>query len=129
MACRLVGAKPLPEPMLAYWQVNSGEQIQVKFKSESIFIQEDLFENVACQNGGHFVQRYVSKHGFEHDCIQTWGSSKAHIVVFFPERLNNKKNHITFNRFIIKGRVITNQLPLILMKFWKSNFLHISKYI
>ena len=34
MACRLFGAKPLPEPMLAYCQLDSWEQISVKFESE-----------------------------------------------------------------------------------------------
>ena len=34
MDCRLFGAKPLPEPMLAYWQLDSWEQVSVKFKSE-----------------------------------------------------------------------------------------------
>ena len=34
MACRLFGAKPLLEPMLAYCQLDSWEQILVKFKSE-----------------------------------------------------------------------------------------------
>ena len=34
MACRLFGAKPLPEPMLAYYQLHSGEQISAKFQSE-----------------------------------------------------------------------------------------------
>ena len=34
LACRLFGAKPLPEPMLAYWQLDSWEQISVKFESE-----------------------------------------------------------------------------------------------
>ena len=34
MACRLFGAKPLPEPMLAYCQLDSREQISVKFGSE-----------------------------------------------------------------------------------------------
>ena len=33
MACRLFGAKPLPEPMLFYWQLDSWEQISVKFES------------------------------------------------------------------------------------------------
>ena len=35
MACRLFGAKPLPEPMLAYCQLDSYEHISVKFESES----------------------------------------------------------------------------------------------
>ena len=34
IACRLFGAKPLPEPMLAYCQLESWEQISVKFESE-----------------------------------------------------------------------------------------------
>ena len=59
MACRLFGAKPLPEPMLAYCHLDSWEQISVKFESEFnhiIFIQENAFENVICQNGGYFVK-------------------------------------------------------------------------
>ena len=47
MACRLFGAKPLLEPMLVYYQLNSWEQISVKFESEFYhFIQEIAFENV-----------------------------------------------------------------------------------
>ena len=34
MACCLFGIKPLPEPMLAYCQLHSWEQISVKFESE-----------------------------------------------------------------------------------------------
>ena len=34
MACRLFGAKPLPEPMLAYYQLYPQEQISVKFQSK-----------------------------------------------------------------------------------------------
>ena len=34
VACRLFGAKPLPEPLLAYCQPDSREQISVKFESE-----------------------------------------------------------------------------------------------
>ena len=34
MACRLFGTKPLPEPMLAYGQLNTWKQISVKFESE-----------------------------------------------------------------------------------------------
>ena len=32
MACHLFGAKPLPEPMLAYYQLDSWEQISVKIE-------------------------------------------------------------------------------------------------
>ena len=34
MACRLFGTKPLPEPMLAYCQLDSWEQVSVKFESK-----------------------------------------------------------------------------------------------
>ena len=34
MACHLFSTKPLPEPMLAYCQLNSWKQISVKFESE-----------------------------------------------------------------------------------------------
>ena len=34
MTCHLFGTKPLPEPMLAYCQLDSWEQISVKFESE-----------------------------------------------------------------------------------------------
>ena len=34
MACRLFGSKPLPEPMMAYCQLDFLEQISMKFESE-----------------------------------------------------------------------------------------------
>ena len=34
MARRLVGAKPLPEPMLTYGQLDPKEQTSVKFESK-----------------------------------------------------------------------------------------------
>ena len=58
IAYRLFGAKPLPESMLLYFQLD-------KFQWNSnwhsiIFIQENAFEIVVCQNGSHFVQREMS---------------------------------------------------------------------
>ena len=35
MACRLFGAKPLPEPLLTYCQLDSQEQTSVKFESQN----------------------------------------------------------------------------------------------
>ena len=62
MDCCLFGTKPLPEPMLAYCQLDSWEQISVTFKSEFIiFIRENAFEIVVCQNGSHFVQGEMPK--------------------------------------------------------------------
>ena len=54
MACRLFGAKPLPEPMLAYCWLDSWEQISNR--DSIIFIQEHAFEIVVCQDDSHFVQ-------------------------------------------------------------------------
>ena len=56
MACRLLGAKPLHEPMLAYCWLDSWEHISVIYESEFIFIQENAIKNAVYQNGGHFVQ-------------------------------------------------------------------------
>ena len=58
MACCLFGAKPSPEPVLAYCQLDSREQISVKFESEfyNFFSRKCIWKNVVCQNGGHFVQ-------------------------------------------------------------------------
>ena len=61
MACHLVGAKPLPEPVLAYCKLYSWEQQSVNSNQNSIiFIQENAFENVVCQNGTHYVQGELS---------------------------------------------------------------------
>ena len=58
MACRLFGAKPLPEPMLAYCQLDHWEQISVKFELEKI--QENAFQNVISQIGFHLGQGEMS---------------------------------------------------------------------
>ena len=61
MACRLFGAKPLPEPMLVCCRLNSWEQISVKFESEFYhFHKKNASEIVVCQNSGHFVQGEMS---------------------------------------------------------------------
>ena len=62
MACRLLGAKPLPELMLVHCQLDSWEQISVKIELEFCHFDfwENSFENVMCQNGSHFVQRRVN---------------------------------------------------------------------
>ena len=40
MACRLLGAKPLSEPMLPYYQLDPKEYISVKFYSKFKKIQK-----------------------------------------------------------------------------------------
>ena len=50
MACRLVGAKSLSEPMLDYCQLDPCEHISVKIKKNAtIFIEENVRENVVCE--------------------------------------------------------------------------------
>ena len=52
-----VRCQAIPEPMLFYCQLDSWEQVSVKFKSELIIsIEENAIENVICQNGSHFVR-------------------------------------------------------------------------
>ena len=52
MACRLFGAKPSPEPMLAYCQLDSWLHISVKFELGLYFSIELKFS----RNGGQFVE-------------------------------------------------------------------------
>ena len=68
MACRLFGAKPLPEPMLFFVKWTPGNKFQWNLNQNSvIFIQENAFslkenafEIFVCQYGGHFVQEGMS---------------------------------------------------------------------
>ena len=59
IAWRLFGAKPLPEPMLPCCQLDSWKKNSVEIESlenSNIFIQENAFEIIVWQSGGHFVQ-------------------------------------------------------------------------
>ena len=56
MACRLFGAKPLPEPMLVYCQLASWMFQWNLNRNFIIFTEENAFENIVYQYGGHFVQ-------------------------------------------------------------------------
>ena len=50
MACRLLGAKPLCEPILTYCKCDSKEQTSVKFESNTkLFIHENVLEDVVCK--------------------------------------------------------------------------------
>ena len=57
MACRLFGAKPLHEPMMGYYHIGTiKNKLQWNFNPNTeLFIQENVFESVVCQNGRHFV--------------------------------------------------------------------------
>ena len=61
MACHIFGTKPLPEPMMAYCELDSGNECNGNsIQNSIIFLQEYVFENVMCQNGSHFVQEEMS---------------------------------------------------------------------
>ena len=50
MACRLIGAKPLSEPMLEYCWLDPWNKLQWNFNRNSeSFIQENVFESVVCE--------------------------------------------------------------------------------
>ena len=56
MACRLFGAKPLPELMMTYGQLDLRNKVQWKlYGNYNIFIDVMAFQNVVCQVGGHLV--------------------------------------------------------------------------
>ena len=72
MAWCLLGAKPLPEPtIVAYYQLDSWKQIEFEIwnsnRNSLILIQENAFEIVVWQNGGHFVPgwRWDNEVGFQ----------------------------------------------------------------
>ena len=77
MACRLFGAKPLPDPMLACCQLDSSEQISVKLESEFYhFHSRKWIWTCRLRNGGHFVQgRWVNEATTHHVMIWQLGLS------------------------------------------------------
>ena len=51
MACLLFGARPLPDPVLIYCQLDPQEQtsVNIRIKMHTFFINEKAFENVVCE--------------------------------------------------------------------------------
>ena len=50
MACRLLGAKPLSEPMMSYCLVDPWVLFHLNSnRNKTIFIEENEFENVVCK--------------------------------------------------------------------------------
>ena len=77
---RLFCAKPLLEPMLSYYQLNSWNKFQWNLNwNSTIFIQENSFESVVCQNGGHFVQGEMSQTGFR--CGLCFSHNTCHPII------------------------------------------------
>ena len=59
MACRLVGAKPLPEPLPTYCQLDPWEHTSVKFESKH-FHSRNVFENVLCEMAARQYHRDIT---------------------------------------------------------------------
>ena len=77
MDFRLLGAKPLPEPIQVYYQLAYYEQISVKFEPELSF--KYAFENVVCQNGSCFVQEWWVK-----KCMSNYTPQKTMDMITYP---------------------------------------------
>ena len=61
MACRLFGAKPIPEPMLTFCQLDPWEQTSVKCESKyKSFHSWDCIWKCRLRNGGHFAEGEMS---------------------------------------------------------------------
>ena len=74
VACRLFGAKPLPEQMLTDCQLDPWEHTSVKFESKyKIFFREDAFENVVCEMAITLQWRHNGRDGVSNyqplDCL------------------------------------------------------------
>ena len=55
MVFRLIGAKPLSEPMHESCQLDAWEHISIRFESKyNIFYQINMFENVVCEMAAIF---------------------------------------------------------------------------
>ena len=56
MVCRLVGTKPLPEPILIYCQLHQRAHTWMKFRSQlECFYSRKCNLKCCLQNGGHFI--------------------------------------------------------------------------
>ena len=61
MACRLVGTKPLSEPVVAYFQRTHRNKTQLNFNLiSSICIQENAFQTVICKMAAVLCQPQLS---------------------------------------------------------------------
>ena len=74
MACRLLGAKPLYEPMLYYCQLDHWEQNSIKLYSKfKHFLSRKPIWKYRPENVGHFVSASI--------CFNTLGPSDAFMSV------------------------------------------------
>ena len=70
MACRLIGTKPLPEPMLTFCLLDPQEQTSVKFKSKFKHFIQKMRLKTSSVNGSHLVQeRWVKEYETARSCV------------------------------------------------------------
>ena len=73
MACRLVGAKPLPEPMLALVNWTPRNKLQWNVNRNSyIFIQENSFENVVWKMAATLSRPQCVKSALLQERVALW---------------------------------------------------------
>ena len=81
MACSLFGSKPLPEPMLAYCQLDSCEQISVKFESEFYHFHQGHHDYNPSNGGKNDMPYVISLRGYR---ICPSDLSTATFFVYLP---------------------------------------------
>ena len=98
MACRLFGAKLLPELMLSYCQLDPWEQTSVKFESKyKIFIHENSLENVVCQMAVILFEGNELSYHDSH--LSSWDSKLWHIIIFLVNYF--RQSHVLPNRALL----------------------------
>ena len=141
MACRLFGAKPVPEPMLAYCQLDSREQISVKFEVEFYhFYSRKCISNCHMPKWRSFCPRRdeLIKGTLEvkllcvRDCV--WHNSlltprtkyTSHFNRYFTtEFINIPPYHVTCWRGCLIGDscfIVLNQCPCLYWTHAKGNY-------
>ena len=110
MACRLVGAKPLPEPMMEYCYLDPRNKLQINVNRNSyIFIKKNPFENVVWKMAAiwsrpqGFNERIgvnfcglVTPHGdidLRHHCLRWW-------LVAWPMLSNSQWGLVVFAKLL-----------------------------
>ena len=82
MACRLFGAKPLPEPVLTYCQLVPWEQTSMNYNQNTkLFIHEYAFENVVCKMAAILFRGRWVKHCDSCDRIGNPDTGNGNIMI------------------------------------------------
>ena len=84
MACRLIGAKPLPKPMLTYCQLDPKEQTSFVSKYKTLNSRQCIWKH-RLQNDGHFIQdEMINVKKFPHN-ISVQNSILSHAGAFYND--------------------------------------------